>query len=132
MPCCPAQAELAKRIMFDQLDQGKEEVVQRKGNRRETWCPGRSAWAPPVPGECRSVPAVIAACWPGHWQQQQTHAIRVDPAADAVSGGRKRPLHSMGPIDEDCTEPLLEDEEDGPQPSAQRVRHEADAGKSLA
>lgn len=42
------QAELAKRIMFDQLDQGKEEGAARKSSRRETWCPGRSAWALPA------------------------------------------------------------------------------------
>lgn len=43
------QVEFAKKIMFEQQ---KEDPLPRRNNRRETWCPGRSAWAPPLAGEC--------------------------------------------------------------------------------
>lgn len=50
------QVEMAKKIMFDkQQEQVTEEGGSRKNNRRETWCPGRSGWAPPFAGgkSCR-------------------------------------------------------------------------------
>lgn len=46
---CVVQVEVAKKIMFEQQ---KEDPLPRRNNRRETWCPGRSAWAPPLAGEC--------------------------------------------------------------------------------
>lgn len=54
----------------------------------------------------------------------------VAPAADVggAAGRRKRPLHSMGPIDEDGDGPFLDEQDEGPEPSTQRVRHDADDG----
>lgn len=55
------QVEMAKRIMFEQQkEQTKEEGGSRRNNRRETWCPGRSGWAPPLPGEIAD--AVMGCC----------------------------------------------------------------------
>lgn len=47
-PLCGLQVEVAKKIMFEQ--QQKDDGIPRKNSRRETWCPGRSAWAPPLAG----------------------------------------------------------------------------------
>jgi hypothetical protein len=52
------QVEVAKKIMFGQQ---KEDSVPRKNNRRETWCPGRSAWAPPLGGKPLTS-AALASC----------------------------------------------------------------------
>ncbi len=41
----PPQAEVAKKLMFQRDDAG--EGPTRKQSRRETWCPGKSAWAAP-------------------------------------------------------------------------------------
>jgi hypothetical protein len=64
--CHKMQVEVAKKIMFEQQ---KEDSVPRKSNRRETWCPGRSAWAPPLGGK-PSTPAALASCADGVDQDQ--------------------------------------------------------------
>eukprot|EP00878_Enallax_costatus_P020112 GHUV01021244.1.p1 GENE.GHUV01021244.1~~GHUV01021244.1.p1 ORF type:complete len:553 (+),score=211.39 GHUV01021244.1:1407-3065(+) len=42
------QVEMAKKIMFEKQQEQAKEEGGRKNNRRETWCPGRSGWAPPL------------------------------------------------------------------------------------
>jgi centromeric protein E len=45
------QAEVAKKLMFQQAareDAAEGGSTARKQNRRETWCPGKSAWGPPL------------------------------------------------------------------------------------
>jgi hypothetical protein len=37
---------MAKKIMFEQQKEESAGAGSRKNNRRETWCPGRSNWAP--------------------------------------------------------------------------------------
>jgi hypothetical protein len=37
---------MAKKIMFEQQKEEPAGAGSRKNNRRETWCPGRSNWAP--------------------------------------------------------------------------------------
>lgn len=50
------QVEVAKLIMLGEAGLAKEELpLSRRSRRRETWCPGRSVWGPPlimVPGGC--------------------------------------------------------------------------------
>lgn len=48
-PHSPLQVEVAKKLMFQQRDEPAE-GMSRKQSRRETWCPGKSAWAAPAAG----------------------------------------------------------------------------------
>jgi hypothetical protein len=94
------QVEVAKKIMFEQQ---KDEALPRKNSRRETWCPGRSAWAPPpLPG-----------------------------MSGDGSGRRKRPLHSLAALDEDASSallPVIGEEGDAEQPAQKNARHSSAAG----
>lgn len=49
------------------FEQNKEEAQPRKSSRRETWCPGRSAWAPPMAGAYGGfnlVVGIVGSCVP--------------------------------------------------------------------
>jgi hypothetical protein len=50
---------MAKKIMFEQQKEEPAGAGGRKNNRRETWCPGRSNWAPMPAGTAAATPALL-------------------------------------------------------------------------
>lgn len=142
------QVEVAKKIMFEQQ---KEESVPRKNNRRETWCPGRSAWAPPLGGKPLT-PAALASCADRSdeglalvlskpstgrvsavlyqkWRQSATRPTAFLFPAEATN--RKRPLHAMSTLDEDANSLLMSaigEEGEFEQQTSKSARHSMAAG----
>jgi hypothetical protein len=133
------------------FEQQKDELLPRKNSRRETWCPGRSAWAPPP------LPGVLTCAWcaPGHacaavWHVSPATVLHHQPVQHcrgrrclcctfalqfhADGGSRKRPLQSLAALDEEASEMLMSaigEEGEAEHPTHKSARHSSAAGESV-